>query len=93
MVVFAGKVGAPSLQVRCGIDELAASFVESGAVGYLGADELFPGRPTRTKLRGWRVAKAEELLVASDEEEEAEPTSPAPGASTRSFFARSTRWT
>jgi hypothetical protein len=35
MVVFAGKVGAPSLQIRCGIDELAASFVESGA-----ADEV-----------------------------------------------------
>ena len=62
--------------------------------GHLGADELFPGRPTRTKLRGWRVAKAEELVVASDEEEEEEePTSPASSASTRSFFARSTRWT
>ncbi|KAH8043215.1 hypothetical protein JL722_15295 [Aureococcus anophagefferens] len=77
---------APGLATKC------EAHVRS-VCGHLGADELFPGRPTRTKLRGWRVAKAEELLVASDEEEEEELTSPASSASTRSFFARSTRWT
>ncbi|KAH8055256.1 hypothetical protein JL720_14368 [Aureococcus anophagefferens] len=43
---------APGLATKC------EAHVRS-VCGHLGADELFPGRPTRTKLRGWRVAKAE----------------------------------
>ena len=71
MVVFAGKVGAPSLQIRCGIDELAASFVESGAVGYGGleVDDL-GGKLDAAALRREPVALArrcEDLLAEHEE--------------------------
>ena len=71
MVVFAGKVGAPSLRIRCGIDELAASFVESGAVGYGGleVDDL-GGKLDAAALRREPVALArrcEDLLAEHEE--------------------------
>ncbi|KAK7241011.1 cytoplasmic FMR1 interacting protein [Aureococcus anophagefferens] len=71
MVVFAGKVGAPSLHIRCGIDELAASFVESGAVGYGGleVDDL-GGKLDAAALRREPVALArrcEDLLAEHEE--------------------------
>ncbi|KAH8058400.1 hypothetical protein JL722_6263 [Aureococcus anophagefferens] len=71
MVVFEGKVGAPSLQIRCGIDELAASFVESGAVGYGGleVDDL-GGKLDAAALRREPVALArrcEDLLAEHEE--------------------------